>query len=183
MIVHSGSLTTLTSELQTGYNVGHWNGTIGITSSAAANTHNTGLGIELNNDGTGHVLFSTFDSQPVTTTDVLIKYTYFGDANLDGVVNGSDYTLIDNGFNNKLTGWRNGDFNYDGIVNGDDYTLIDNAFNTQGASLASIPTAMIASATAQIASSVPEPGSVAALLGLGLLGRRRKRAVHSNAQR
>ena len=55
-----------------------------------------------------------------------MKYTYFGDANLDGVVNASDYTLIDNGFNSQtsgplLTGWFNGDFNYDGVVNGDDY--------------------------------------------------------------
>ena len=27
--------------------------------------------------------------------DILIRYTYFGDANLDGVVDGSDYSLID----------------------------------------------------------------------------------------
>ncbi len=88
-----------------------------------------------------------------------MKYTYFGDANLDGMVNGSDYTLIDNGFNNNLTGWRNGDFNYDGIINGDDYTLIDNAFNTQGsplamAALASSPTAQIATAPPTSASAI-----------------------------
>ena len=28
-----------------------------------------------------------------------------------------------------LTGWSNGDFNYDGVVNGRDYALIDNTFN------------------------------------------------------
>ncbi len=28
-----------------------------------------------------------------------------------------------------LTGWTNGDFNYDNKINGDDYSLIDNAFN------------------------------------------------------
>jgi hypothetical protein len=67
---------------------------------------------------------------------VLVKYTYYGDANLDGQVDGSDYTKIDNGFNNHLTGWINGDFNYDGAVDGSDYTLIDNAFNTQSASIA-----------------------------------------------
>ncbi len=100
-----------------------------------------------------------------------MKYTYFGDANLDGVVNASDYTLIDNGFNSQttgplLTGWFNGDFNYDGVINGDDYALIDNAFNTQGgislASSSAGPAEMIATDTAQVA-SVPEPGSLTLL--------------------
>ena len=136
--------------------------------------------MELNNNGSGGALFSTFEGQSVSNSDVLMKYTYFGDANLDGVVNGYDYTLIDNGFNNRLTGWHNGDFNYDGVVNGDDYTLIDNAFNTQGASLAAAPAATIAADIAQVAnasgSSVPEPASLGLLMiGVtGLLRQRRK---------
>ena len=63
---------------------------------------------------------------------MLVKYTLFGDTNLDGTVNGSDYGRVDAGFNGHLTGWANGDLNYDGTVDGSDYTLIDNAFNTQG---------------------------------------------------
>jgi hypothetical protein len=88
----------------------------------------------MNNSG----LYSSFDDQAAVSTDVLVKYTYFGDANLDGQVDGSDYTKIDNGFNNHLIGWSNGDFNYDGVIDGSDYTLIDNAFNTQGTSLAAV---------------------------------------------
>ncbi len=172
MIVHNGSLATLTGEIHQGYNGGSWTGT-GITSSAAAATTNTALGVELNSNGSG-VLMSAFEGQTVTSTDVLIRYTYYGDANLDGVVNGSDYTLIDNGFNNALTGWHNGDFNYDGVVNGDDYTLIDNAFNTQGASLAAVSTQMIATDTAQVASNIPEPGSFMLALGVGVLMTRRR---------
>ena len=87
----------------------------------------------------------------VTNTDVLVKYTYYGDADLSGTVTSADYILIDNGFNNHSTGWHNGDFNYDGVVNGDDYTLIDNAYNTQNlGSFAAIgsPAEMIASNTA-----------------------------------
>jgi hypothetical protein len=108
---------------------------------------------------------------------VLIKYTYYGDANLDGQVDGSDYARIDSGYLNQLTGWYNGDFNYDGVVNGSDYTLIDNSYNTQGANLSS--NAEIASSTAQIAltASVPEPAMLA-VMGIAtasLLSRRRIR--------
>ncbi len=183
LIIHNGDLAALTNYLDVGFNQGAWGGAGGITSSAAAATTNAALAIELNSTGSS-ALLSTFDGQPVTSTDVLIKYTYFGDANLDGVVNGSDYTLIDNGFNNSLTGWHNGDFNYDGVVNGDDYTLIDNAFNTQGASLAAaIPPRsgglMDAEETAQLNSTtVPEPigfgGIVFAAMGFSARRNRRK---------
>jgi hypothetical protein len=66
---------------------------------------------------------------------VLVKYTYYGDANFDGKVNFDDYARIDAGFNSGATGWLNGDFNEDTRVNFDDYALIDNAFNYQGGSL------------------------------------------------
>ncbi len=187
MIVHNGSLATLSGEIATAYSGGTWAGASGITSSAAAAAAgNTALGIELNSNGNA-ALVSGFESVGVTSTDVLVKYTYFGDANLDGVVDGSDYTLIDNGFNNGVAGWRNGDFNYDGVVNGDDYTLIDNAFNTQGASL-ELPLQsgglmegaeeLIAGDTAQIdqSAAVPEPICGPALLAsAALLVRRRGR--------
>ncbi len=136
-----------------GYNGGLWNGE-GITSSTAANdpTHLTALGVILNTNGTAsQAWYSTFDGASVTSTDVLIKYTYYGDTNLDGVIDGSDYSRIDNGYLTHLTGWASGDFNYDGVVNGSDYTLIDNAFNMQGASLAASIASPQAVATAQIA--------------------------------
>ena len=65
-----------------------------------------------------------------------MKYTYYGDADLSGIVDGTDYALTDNGFNSRLAGWLNGDFDYTGNVDGTDYALIDNAFNSQGSPLA-----------------------------------------------
>jgi hypothetical protein len=74
----------------------------------------------------------------------LVKYTYFGDVNFDGVVNAADYAIIDNGFNFQndpavgasLRNWANGDMNFDGAINAADYALIDNAFNFQSGPLA-----------------------------------------------
>ena len=132
LLVKGGNLTTLTNQLRSGTNAaggGYWNGP-GIDSATAAadTTYVTALGSR-QNDGS----VTTFDGQPTAAGDVLIKYTEYGDANLDGVVDVADYTRLDAGFiaGGKLTGWFNGDFNYDGAVDGSDYTLTDNAFNMQ----------------------------------------------------
>src|SRR6202021_2982640 len=81
-----------------------------------------------------------------------------------------------------MGGWHNGDFNYDGVINGDDYTLIDNAFNSQTAGTLSAsagPTEQFGVPTESIASpaAVPEPTSLS-LLGIGataMIARRRRR--------
>jgi hypothetical protein len=153
--VSGSSLAYVDSLIAEGYANGSWTGS-GITSSAAAadSTHLTALGAILNTAnstrlyGSGTAL-GLFEGSNPAGSDVLVKYTYYGDANLNGKVDGSDYSLIDNGFANSttLSGWYNGDFNYDGVINGSDYTLIDNAFNRQGA----VFTASIATPAAQIA--------------------------------
>ena len=73
-----------------------------------------------------------------------------------------------------LTGWFNGDFNYDGVINGSDYTLIDNAFNTQGAQLAAqiaSPTAEIAAISAV---PEPTTLGLLGMSAIAVLGRRRR---------
>jgi len=184
--VQNGSLATITNQAAQGYSNGTWQNSGGITSSAAAadTTHLTAVGVIVNNVN-GNALYGNgaplglFSGTSPGTNDVLIKYTYYGDANLDGKVDGSDYSLIDNGYLNQLTGWYNGDFNYDGVIDGSDYTLIDNSYNTQGASLAALVSAQVTAEIASpgVASAVPEPASmgIMSFLALRLLGPRRRR--------
>src|SRR6202012_6035956 len=117
---------------------------------------------------------TSFDGIGIAATDVVVKYTYYGDADLNGAVDGSDYHQIDLGFGGHLTGWSNGDFNYDGVVNGTDYALIDNTFNQLKANPSfAQPLALEASASSLIAtpaaSAVPEPTTLG-LLGIGAIG-------------
>jgi hypothetical protein len=72
----------------------------------------------------------------VDDTTVLVKYTYTGDLNLDGLIDGADYGMIDNYVQFPGTGgYANGDFNFDGLIDGADYGLIDNAIQFQGDAL------------------------------------------------
>ena len=155
--------------------LGRWKGP-GLTSSAAAENPLTGLALVLNTeivDGVARPIFSTFSGEPTAIDDVLVKYTYNGDANLDGRINSDDYFRIDSGFlgGGGGGGWRNGDFNYDGRINSDDYFLIDSAFLGQGAPLDG---GGVAGALQSVV--VPEPVSLALALAPLLLLRRRRRA-------
>ena len=173
LVVRNGDLPTITDQARSGFAAptvaAAFTGQ-GITSStAAANAaHLTAVGVIPNVNANGAALYASFDGVAVTTADVLVRYTYFGDANLDGVVTAADYGRIDAGVVGQLTGWLNGDFNYDGVVDGSDYALIDNAFNHQTASVATPASAVAA---------VPEPASglIAVAAVGGLVGRRRSR--------
>jgi hypothetical protein len=195
--LRNGSIATVSNQLETGFGNGTWTGQGIVSSAAAADTsHLTAVGAILNNDGAGNRIYGSgtalglFDGDNPGLNSVLIQYTYYGDTNLDGVVDGSDYSRIDNGYLHHLTGWFNGDFNYDGVVDGSDYTLIDNTFNMQGNSLGgSSGFTPPAGATAEVfipsvAASVPEPAELTALfLGAPLLARRRRRSSRETAHR
>jgi len=68
-------------------------------------------------------------------------------------VDGTDYSLIDGGFNNHQSGWINGDFNYDNVIDGTDYSFIDGGFNNQGAALDSAADQTAAAATSEVANA------------------------------
>jgi hypothetical protein len=112
-----------------------WDGAGIITSMPAAATGLTGIGAGEVSAllGLGASETATWDGRAVDATTVIVKYTYAGDGNLDGVIDGGDYGLIDN--NVQIAGafgYANGDFNYDGVIDGGDYGIIDNNIQAQG---------------------------------------------------
>jgi autotransporter-associated beta strand protein len=161
--------TGLTGLIASASNGGAWDGSgitssmpdaaIGLTSLAIATADQAGL--------------EKFGGVGVAGTDVLILYTYAGDANLDGFISGDDYSTIDFNVGTRADGWYNGDFNYDGIISGDDYSTIDFNYAAQGAPF---PT----SAAAASVTAVPEPILAPVIVLLAPLARRRRRRQRAN---
>jgi MYXO-CTERM domain-containing protein len=117
----------------------------------------------------------TFGGVPVSSGDVLVMYTYAGDLNMDGLVDGADYGVIDNFVQFPgISGYSNGDFNYDGLIDGADYGVIDNTVQLQGDPFPAGTFGASGGMARTIA--VPEPAACgAALLAVGLLARRQRR--------
>jgi GH43 family beta-xylosidase len=122
LIVHGGSLAAIRSQVAAGFNSGTWDGAGGIASSRAAAdpTRLTAVAYasnaELNKTSFAGVT-------GLTSNDVLVKYTYYGDADLSGAVTLDDFTLFLRGYQGSATTWFEGDFDYDGLVSLDDFTL------------------------------------------------------------
>ena len=128
-------LNTIAGYLTTGYAGGAWSGQ-GINTSVGSPTQ-FALGYAEASDvfGLSGAGTTDFRGHTIDATTVVVKYTYYGDANLDGRITFDDYVRIDTGFQTGRTGWSNGDFNYSGTVTFDDYVLIDINFNTQSGTL------------------------------------------------
>lgn len=121
VVIHNGNLATIDTLLHSGMKSGatSWTGP-GINDSVAAadTTRATAVGAILN--GPTYSNFPTSgNSTGVSATDVLMMYTWYGDLNLDGVVDSNDLALM----GTTGGGWGHGDLNYDGAVNADDYAL------------------------------------------------------------
>jgi hypothetical protein len=173
----SDPIATIAGYLKAGYNSGNWNGPGGIDTSAPLTVNGLKYALGYADGKDGKVV-------GLTSGQIEVKYTLLGDANLDGFVNGEDFTILASNFNQNITGWDQGDFNYDGTVNGEDFTLLAANFNqgTSGADvsagdIAALDAFAVANGLSLPTSSVPEPatGSVMLLAGLGLFGRPRRR--------
>jgi hypothetical protein len=140
-------ITIIAGYVKSGYNGGGWNGPgiISVAARTATNGLYYGLGYA---DGADKVVSALSSGQ------IEIKYTLLGDANLDGLVNGSDFNILAANFNQSITGWDQGDFNYDGLVNAADFNDLSANFN-QGVSGASVAS----SAAVVAAPAAPTPKS------------------------
>ena len=173
--VTADTLANVTALAARGFAGGTWFGPGLISSRAFGDrVRVTAVGVIPDTADGGTPLYATFGGLTTAATDVLVRATYYGDANLDGHVDAADYTRLDAGFLTGGTGWFNGDFNYDGRVDASDYTLADNAFNQQTGGFAT-PALAVARPTAAVA-AVPEPAATAAIVTASILvGRRRRR--------
>ena len=118
--------------LGSGFANGLWNGN-GIRSTTAASdaVHRTALGYAETAS-----IFSTFPAtfagQQVDDTAIVVKCTLYGDANLDGTVNVSDFTRLASNFGSTGTNWSSGNFDYDDDTDVSDFTRLANTFGGTG---------------------------------------------------
>jgi hypothetical protein len=188
VIINYGSgtdpISSIASLLKTGYNGGNWNGVGGIVSTAA----------QVNNATPGNLQFglgyadAADPGNPagLSSGTIEIKYTLLGDANLSGVVDGTDFGILAANFNKGVTGWDQGDFNYDNVVDGTDFGDLAANFN-KGASGGAVgpgplsDPALVAFAEANgLMADVPEPvsGVLAMMATAVTLTVRRSRRSH-----
>jgi hypothetical protein len=117
-------VNSIFTRLQTGYAGGAWNGP-GIMSTTAANDPNdrTGVGYAEATDLFGSFP-ATFEGQQIDSTAVLLKYTLYGDADLNGNVNLGDFNRLAANFGQSPRRWSQGDFTFDQNVNLDDFNRL-----------------------------------------------------------
>lgn len=96
-------------------------------------------------------------------TSVLIRYTRYGDATLDGTVNTLDFNALAMNFNEASAVWTQGDFNYDGVVNALDFNALATNFGLT-----------LPSAGPELGTIVPEPSLFGLLVAPMLRAQRRR---------
>lgn len=148
---NSDPISTLAGYIRSGFNGGGWNGA-GIISSAAQTT-NQGL-----HYGVGYADFADpYNPADLSAGQIKLMYTLLGDANLDGVVNGSDFSIVAANFGQGLTNWDEGNFLFTSAVNGSDFSALAVNFGQgdSGPEITSTSNVSVASNVTSASSTVP----------------------------
>jgi T5SS/PEP-CTERM-associated repeat protein len=153
-------LNAIATSVASAYAGGSRNGA-GITSSMADASHFTVGYAEAASIG-----LTSFRGESLDATAVVLSYTRFGDANLDGSVDTVDFNLLAANFSQPGQYWFNGDFNYDGSVDTTDFNLLASNFGH------SLP-----AASAAVGAFVPEPAAWSLALGASAFFARRRRVI------
>lgn len=105
-------VNTIRDLLTSGYAGGNWNG-VGLMSTVAQTATNTALGY-----ADAPELFSTFPAsfagETIDSSSVVVRHTFYGDTNLDRVVNFDDLLVVAQQYGPTVGGksWSRGNFNY-----------------------------------------------------------------------
>jgi len=178
----SDPAATIYGYIQSGFNNGNWNGSGIISSTAQLPTNGFRYGVGWADGADGVV-------SGISSGQIEIKYTLLGDANLDGTVNGSDFSILAANFGLGVTNWDQGNFLYSSSVNGSDFSALaanfgqgDNGADTlvSPADLAALDAFAAANGLPMpTVGAVPEPSSISALsvLTFTLLRRNRKTRI------
>ncbi len=171
----SSPLSTIKTLIHDGYANGAWTGPgINSTPARSAMPH-TALGYAEASAVLGPT-GGSFAGQSVDNTTVLVKYTYCGDANLDGQVDISDLGRLATAWQTSGV-WSGGDFNYDGFIDISDLGLLATNWQAGAQNPAQLNFDQALASLGLPGLSVPEPAGLAiAPTGVILLitsGRRR----------
>ncbi|HYO07673.1 MAG TPA: PEP-CTERM sorting domain-containing protein, partial [Tepidisphaeraceae bacterium] len=177
LVVQGGSLASVRSLIQSGYAAGAWSGDGIVTTGVAPAGKTAGLGYGQATAG------GTLSGESFAAGDTLVKFTYLGDADIDGDVDGVDVGFWAGNFtgaggsSSKL--WAEGDWDYDGDVDGVDVGFWAGNFTGAGGGVLDLPGAQ-PEAAAMLESMgytvVPEPASLGLLAVAAMaMGRRRRK--------
>ncbi len=167
-------------------NGGYWNGSNGIVSSSAANDANGATGVGWLDNGVLGDFYPSFRGVTVPPNSSIIALTYYGDTDLNGVVDISDYgQLVGNYAGNPNGGyigpvdWFDGDIDYSGAIDISDYGSM--VGNYGAPALYAAAPIVPAGGPAASAAAVPEPAtwalvSLMAVCGIGVRSIRRCRS-------
>jgi hypothetical protein len=140
-----------------------------LTSSSA--TALTGLGYADN--AVLNPVKTSFAGQTVDPSSLLIKFTYFGDTDLDGKVDVADLGTLATNWQTQQP-WSGGDFDYNGTVNVNDLGLLATNWQAGVGNPLGPSFTEAASALGLPSVAVPEPATIA-ILGALPLGLKRRR--------
>ena len=119
----ASKLTTIRNAVIAGYANGAFNGR-GLRASGADPAKQLGYGEASQVLGFGGGTTTTYLGQTIDNTTIIVRYTWLGDADLDGGVSINDFNRLSAAFGTITNLWTSGDFDYDDGVSINDFNVL-----------------------------------------------------------